>query len=502
MTKANALLCGFIVLKFALQYLLIIPEYDLHRDEYLHLDQANHLAWGYLSVPPVTSWIATLIKWLGNGVFWVRFFPALCGVLTMLVVWKTVETLKGSLYACALAATCTLFSALMRLNQLFQPNSVDVLCWTTLYFILIKYIQSGKSKWLYLFAVIFAFGFLNKYNVAFLIVGLLPSILLTKHRQLLVTRPFLVAVLIGLILISPNLLWQYQNDFPVFHHMKELAETQLVNMSRADFFKEQFLYFVGAMIVLIPGWYALLVYKPFEAYRLFFFSIVFTLSVFVFLRAKGYYAIGIYPVYIAFGAVFVSVKLKPVWLRAAFIIIPVTIFIPVAMVAFPNQTPEQIVKNAKRFKNAGLLRWEDGKDHEIPQDFADMIGWKELAEKVDAAYASSPDPGNTLVLCDNYGQAGAINYYTKKGIDAVTFNADYVNWFDLSKRYKHVVRVKNAWEREAEIEETSPLFTQAIITDSITNRYARERGATIFLFLDAKVDINGRLAKEIEESRW
>src|SRR5215217_4627768 len=99
MTKANALLCGFIVLKFALQYLLIIPEYDLHRDEYLHLDQANHLAWGYLSVPPVTSWIATLIKWLGNGVFWIRFFPALCGALTMLVVWKTVETLKGSLYA-------------------------------------------------------------------------------------------------------------------------------------------------------------------------------------------------------------------------------------------------------------------------------------------------------------------------------------------------------------------------------------------------------------------
>jgi hypothetical protein len=32
--------------KVALQYVLIHPSFDLHRDEYLHLDQADHLAWG------------------------------------------------------------------------------------------------------------------------------------------------------------------------------------------------------------------------------------------------------------------------------------------------------------------------------------------------------------------------------------------------------------------------------------------------------------------------
>ena len=49
-TKA-IILFSFIILKFLIQYSLILPEYDLQRDEYLHLDQANHLAWGYLSVP-------------------------------------------------------------------------------------------------------------------------------------------------------------------------------------------------------------------------------------------------------------------------------------------------------------------------------------------------------------------------------------------------------------------------------------------------------------------
>ena len=58
MSKNNFILLGFIVVKFLLQYFLIHPVYDLHRDEYLHLDQASHLAWGYASVPPVTSWIS------------------------------------------------------------------------------------------------------------------------------------------------------------------------------------------------------------------------------------------------------------------------------------------------------------------------------------------------------------------------------------------------------------------------------------------------------------
>ncbi|CEJ71010.1 hypothetical protein BN1195_03349 [Chryseobacterium oranimense G311] len=66
MKKNYLLLIFFIIAKFILQYSLISTEYELHRDEYLHLDQANHLAWGYLSVPPMNSWLAWLIKLLGG----------------------------------------------------------------------------------------------------------------------------------------------------------------------------------------------------------------------------------------------------------------------------------------------------------------------------------------------------------------------------------------------------------------------------------------------------
>ncbi|MEM8909564.1 MAG: glycosyl transferase, partial [Bacteroidota bacterium] len=113
--KEVFVLSGFVLLKFLLQHFLIDSGYDLQRDEFLYLDQAHHLAFGYASVPPVTSWISSIIKLLGNSVFWVKFFPALFGALTIVVVWKTIEELNGILYAKILGATCILFSALLRL---------------------------------------------------------------------------------------------------------------------------------------------------------------------------------------------------------------------------------------------------------------------------------------------------------------------------------------------------------------------------------------------------
>ena len=504
MTKKTLILVGFIILKFVLQYVLLSPEYDLQRDEYLHLDQAHHLAWGYLSVPPVTSWISYIIFLLGNSVFWIKFFPALFGVLTLIIVWKTIEILKGNLYALILGATCIVFSSLLRINMLYQPNSLDVLCWTAFYYVVILYITTEKAKWLYVAAVVFAFGFLNKYNILFLLIGLLPALLLSGQRRILAEKNLYFALTIGLVLILPNLLWQYNNQFPIVHHMKELAETQLVNVDRIGFLKEQILFFIGSLLVILSALYALLFYKSFSKYKFFFATIIFTLIVFLYFKAKAYYAIGLYPVYIAFGAVFLSNVLNTGWkryLQPVFIIIPLLFFIPMYNLAFPNKSPEYIVNHSEKYKKLDMLRWEDGKDHALPQDFADMLGWKELAHKTDSVYAALSNKKETIVLCDNYGQAGAINYYTKKGIKAVSFNADYVNWFNLDVKYKNLIRVKENEEVSNEFKETSPYFESSSIAGEITNKYAREYKTTIFVFTGAKVNINKRIEQEIKEEK-
>ncbi|SKB29937.1 Dolichyl-phosphate-mannose-protein mannosyltransferase [Maribacter arcticus] len=502
MTKKGLILVGFIILKFLLQYTLISPEYDLQRDEYLHLDLGHHLAWGYLSVPPFTSWISKIIYLLGNSVFWIKFFPALFGALTILTVWKAIEELKGNLFALVLGATCVLFSSLLSLNTLYQPNSFDVLSWTLFYFIIIKYFNTEKLKWLFVAAFVFALGFLNKYNIVFLLLGLTPAILMSQQRKVFGQKKLYEAMLLGLFLIAPNLLWQYNNNFPIIHHLNELADTQLVNVDRIDFLKSQLLFFVGSLFVIISALYALLFYKPFKTYRPFFWAFFCTLIVFIFFKAKDYYAIGLYPIYISFGSVFLAHVLKDGWkkyLQPLAISIPILIFIPMFNIAFPNKSPEYIIEHSDKYKKLGLLRWEDGKDHLLPQDYADMLGWKELAKKVDSIYIKIPNASQTLILCDNYGQAGAINYYTKEGLKAVSFNADYINWFNLEQQYINLIRIKNYKEKDNEFNQTSPYFESASLADSITNQYAREYKTMLFVFTNAKVDINKRIESEIEE---
>lgn len=497
----------FVIAKFVLQYLLIHPSFDLHRDEFLHLDQARHLAWGYDSVPPFTSWISWIILQLGNGVFWVKFFPALFGAFTIIVVWKTVETLGGGLFAMVLAATAVLFSAIMRLNILYQPNSADVLAWTCFYYIIIRYVQTEKSKWRYMAAVVFAIGFLNKYNIIFLVVGTLPALLLSKYKSVFVKKELYLAILLALVLISPNLWWQYKNHFPVFHHLQELSETQLVNVNRSTFIKEQALFFFGSIFVLMAAFIALISFKEFKQYRLIGWSFVFTLLLFVYLKAKGYYAIGLYPALLALGAVYLEYKTKKglvKFARPLMLTFQLLFGVFLIRIGFPYQSADNLINNKQAlYKKIGLLRWEDGKDHHLPQDFADMLGWKELAGKVDSVYATLPDKAHTIVFCDNYGLAGAVNYYSVfKKINAVSMNADYVDWFPpANTEIKNVILVKDIYDKDSAREKEKPLFDTVMLTGKIENSNAREKGSRIYVLKNARVPIMPFFTNEISERK-
>ena len=507
MNKRSIILLAFVIGKIAFQYFLISPDYDLQRDEYLHLDQGHHLAWGYLSVPPFTSWVSYIIFLLGGSVFWVKFFPALFGALTLVIVWKAIEELNGNLFALMLGAACIFFSSLLRLNILYQPNSFDVLCWTALYFILIKYISSEKPKWLFAGSLVFAFGFLNKYNIAFLFIGLLPALSLTKNRKIFLKKDFYLAAALALLLIAPNLLWQYNNNFPVVHHMKQLAALQLVNNDRLEFLITQLLFFLGALFVIVAGLYGLLFHKLFKKYRLLSLSIVFTLAAFLYFKAKSYYAIGLYPIYISFGAVMLGELLKDgrrkYWQPVA-LAVPVIVFIPLYRMGFPNQSPEFIISHPERYETLGKPKWEDGQEHALPQDYADMIGWKELALKVDSVAATLPDLNHTLILADNYGQAGAINYYTTNPmVTASSFNADYINWLPLDEEIKDAILVKEEDDDDPDRTTERLLFDTVYRAAQRINPLAREPKISIYVLRGAKTDIRPRIKEERDRKlKW
>jgi len=502
-TRDNSILLLFMSVKVFVQYLLIHPVYDLQRDEYLHLDQANHPAWGYISLPPLSSWVAMIIKALGNDVFWVKFFPALFGAFTIYFAWKIVQALGGNLFAKILVASSLLVSVLLRLNTMFQPNSFEVMSWTAFYYFLVLFVQSQKNRYLYILAFVAALGFLNKYNLLFMVAGLIPAIIISPNRDVFRNKHLYYALIFFLLLITPNIIWQVNNNYPVVHHMKTLARTQLVNVERSGFLKEQVLYFLNSLFILVAAAIAFIRYRPFVIYRFIGVGYVFSIALYVYLRAKGYYAIGLYPALIAFGVVYLEhiTEGGRKWIfRVLMIVVQIGIFVPLFQVVMPDKSPAQISANLEPYRRFGLLRWEDGKEHHLPQDFADMVGWRELAYKVDSVYNTLPDKESILIICDNYGQAGAINYYTINNLKAVTFNADYVNWFPMGMNIKHVILVSNDEDDPVNGEER--LFCDTVYkAGSVTDTNAREFGTIIFVLKNINVDVWPRINKEIAETK-
>jgi hypothetical protein len=230
-----------------------------------------------------------------------------------------------------------------------------------------------------------------------------------------------------------------------------------------------------------------------------------SMLLFLYFKAKAYYAIGLYPVLFAFGAVYLEQVLSKSWrvyLKPICLIFPFAIMIPMFTLIFPLQTPNQMCANKADYNDFGMLRWEDGKNHEIPQDFADMLGWKEMAAKVDSAVLSINDPKHTLVYCDNYGQAGAVNYYSKiKGMQAVSYNADYLNWFPLQDPIKHVIQVKEAKDVAREMGDQQNNFESVAKFGQIESPFAREKGTTILILKKAKINLNKLIQKEIAEEQ-
>lgn len=498
--KTYWVLAVLVAVKLILQMALVNPVYELHRDEFLHLDQAFHPAAGYISVPPFTSWMAGLIYLMGGGLFWIRLVPAIFGALTVVVGWLIVEELGGKLPAKILTSVLLIFSVYARIHVLFQPNAFDILAWTSVFYFLIKYLKNHHAKWLLYLSVIVALGFYNKYTLIFLILGLAAGLLITQQRSLFTNKNFYYAIGLSLLLLLPNIIWQIIHHFPVVQHMKALKETQLVHVNRMDFLTDQVKYGLITIPTLAAFW-SLLFYKSFKRYRFVIWTFIIVIILFTISRAKSYYTLGLYPVIFAFGSVYLEVVFRR-WkniLISLLVLLHVTAFFAIAKYLMPIQSPTEIIKDKEVYEKIGLLRWEDGLNHALPQDFADMLGWKEMADKALTAYRMIPkqELENTLIFCDDYGQAGALNYYNrKKTLAAYSFLSDYIYWLPDSMNIQNMIIVGDDLATEV-----LACFEQCNLVGVVENEFSREQGTKIFLLLGAKDSATDMFYKTVEERK-
>jgi len=506
MRKSNQLLYVLALLRIIIPYFLQNPVYEPHRDEFLYLAEGQHLAWGFMEVPPLLSIFAWLTHLFGGGMFWVKLWPSLFGAATFIIAGKIILSLGGKRFSLVLLFLSFIFSAYLRLFFLFQPNPPEVFFWTLMAFGLVRFVQTKNNKWLYLFGISAGLGMMSKYSVAFFTVSILLGVFLTRYRTIFSTKHFWYAALISFLIFLPNLAWQYENSFPVIHHMKELQQTQLQYISPLSFLSDQLILILPCCFIWITGLFYLF-FSGEGKYRFIGFAYVFVIILLLIGHGKNYYALGAYPVLLAFGSYALEkyTAAKRSVMRYAFIIFPLIIGLPFIPIALPIFPPGQLATLYVKLQTekTGLLKWEDLKDHPLPQDFSDMLGWEEMTQKVAKAYATLNDSekSNTIIFCDNYGMAGAVNYYAPKYQlpAAYSDNASFLYWIPENASFKNIVLVTD--DHHEQEHDFAKDFKSITITDSVTNTYARERGDWIYVFKGANENFSKYFQKKLADDR-
>ena len=487
--KETLLIYLFGIAKLILHF-FTINNYELHRDEYLYFDQGKHLAWGYYEVPPLTPFIGKLADIIGGSPFAIRLFPAIAGAIIIMLACKLVKELGGGTWSLILTGSALLLSpSLLGSNTLFQPVSFNQLFWFLIAYALVRIITNCKNSNYYILGIFIGLGLLTKYSVIFYLAALLAGMLLTKERNLLKSKDFLMAIFIGFLISLPNIVWQINHGIPLITHMRELSETQLVHTDWSGFLSSQIIAHKGFTIFWLVGLIGLFAIEKLAKYRSIGIAFLATLLLIGLLQGKSYYTLGAFLILFPFGGIAIEHFTKSSPIKSGILVLALLFTLPFYPISIPILRTDDL-KNYTSYLSETygmnyILRWEDGKYYNLPQDIADMHGWKELAQKVSKLYASLPKERREkcMIYGGSYGHAASLNYYHKK-LDlpeAYSLNGSYIFWAKEDVDFDNQILIDDRKQ------DKSQWFAEMILIDSIQNSNAREKG---YIYYRSKPKIN------------
>ena len=479
----------FVAIKVVLN-LLAMPHFGFQRDEFLHLALADHMAWGYKEVPPFIALLAKVtITLFGTSVFATRIF---CTIAAGFIIWFTgliTVEFGGRKFAIALACLSLIFApAFMASDYLFQPVVFDQLWWVITVYLVVKYINSSSVKYLYFLGVAIGVGLLTKYTMGFFAFAMLIGLLCTKQRRLLLNKHVIAAVAIALIIFLPNIIWQFTHHLPVFTHMSQLQSSQLDYITPLDFIKQQLLVNGIALLLWLTGFFFLIFSFKLRKYQFLAFAYI---AIFIFLlemSGKDYYIFGAYPMLFAAGGFGFERWIKNSYTLRIIIIVLFTLpnlpLLPMLLPVLPlNQTLAFFRFGSEHMPVFDFaVTWEDHKKHPTTQDYGDMLGWDELARKVDSTYKTlTPDQQqHTIIWADNYGEAGAIHHYREQyGLpDVHSLDSSFTLWSPPTVSPDYIIYIDDDDNVPRRVSHWVQSYKK---TGSINNPLAREVGTSIYL---------------------
>ncbi|WP_454780503.1 glycosyltransferase family 39 protein [Legionella sp. WA2022007384] len=207
----------FLTLYFII-LLLLAPINVLSLDTYYYWDWSRHLALSYYDGSPMIAYFIRLATSLfGDNLFALSFIGIICIALTSGIIYKSARFFLSREASC-IAMLSWLLSPLVTLDILKQTtyDSPLTLFWSLTLYYTIKFIKTNKIKELYLIGISAGLMMLSKYSGIVLILSLLIFLIFSTYRSILKSKHFYFATLLAIIIFSPVMLWNYQNQWQSF----------------------------------------------------------------------------------------------------------------------------------------------------------------------------------------------------------------------------------------------------------------------------------------------
>ncbi len=416
-------------------HLLTRPGYEFHRDELLYLAMGDHLEFLRMQFPPLIAALAQFARLLPFDLLTaIHLLPALALVGIILLTASIAGMLGGGAHAQILAAMSIFVAPLfMRTGVLFQPVVFEQLWWCLATLALVALLSGRGESWWLVLGLAAGLSALTKLSGVVFDVALVAAIFASPLRRDLTTRWPWLALLIAATLAAPSLLGQQFWGWPIFAQVQVLRDTQLEHVTPLSFTTGQLFLASAAAPLLLIGAVALWLSAALQPYRS---LLLFALVAFVLLllmHGKDYYFGPAHPALFAAGAVAAGQWLssrRRAWIGAMiFLATGGLVLLPVGIPLLP---PPQMITYAARLGLGRVVSTNYGTTLALPQDYADMTGWREQVDVVAQVFHALPpeEQAGAVIVGDNYGRAGAVALYGPAlGLPyPISTHGDFHNW--------------------------------------------------------------------------
>ena len=387
-----------------LVHLLAANRYGFNRDELAILEDARHLAWGFVAYPPLTPFLGRIALTLfGTSLVGFRFFSALVQAVSVVLTGCMAKDMGGG-RAAQVVAACASIPFSLGVGALMQYTTFDYFAWVLTAVFLVRLLKTSNPRYFLLVGASIGLGMLAKYTMLFFAVGVLAGLLLSDARKYLRMRWPWLGLLISLLIVAPNFLWQAQHHFVTYDFLRFIHQRDVAEGLTQTFLPDQLEMTLLSFPLWIAGLYFCLRAREGRYFRALAWIFLATFGLFLLAKGRGYYLAPAYPMLYAAGGVW-----GERWLSSLSVAHAKRVRVAVAAALALNILGAMAVALPLAPVPSAWFRLAD----KVNVTLRDEIGWEDLVSTLAQVRDSLPDESRAHlgILAENYGEVGAINLY-------------------------------------------------------------------------------------------